>query len=135
MIIISYLCINDLNEYELQISDYRGFAHSSPILSGFMVISLGSLAGIPPLGGFIAKLLILYYAFSFELYALVCVALIGVVISMYYYFGWIREVFEKVVKGTLKLSVTNNILLILLVFSVVLILSGLYPALFFYFLN
>jgi len=51
------------------------------------------LAGIPPLAGFIGKLLIFVAAFRAGLYPLLAVAIVGVVISIYYYFGWIRAAF------------------------------------------
>jgi NADH-quinone oxidoreductase subunit N len=50
------------------------------------------LAGIPPFAGFIAKLLLISVAFEAKLYFSLSVMVIGVVISIYYYFGWIREV-------------------------------------------
>ena len=56
-----------------------------------MVVGLGSLAGIPPLAGFIGKLLLFVIAFQAELHALFAVMVIGVVISIYFYFGWMRE--------------------------------------------
>ena len=56
-----------------------------------LAIGLGSLAGIPPLAGFIGKLLLFYAAFEAHLYGLLGVSIIGVVISIYYYFGWMRE--------------------------------------------
>ena len=54
---------------------------------------LGLVRGIPPLGGFIGKLYLFIAAFQAGLYGLLAVAIIGVVISIYYYFGWIREAF------------------------------------------
>jgi NADH-quinone oxidoreductase subunit N len=55
-----------------------------------LLVSLGSLAGIPPLAGFVAKLLLFIAAFQAGMYAVLGVALAGVVISIYYYFGWMR---------------------------------------------
>jgi NADH-quinone oxidoreductase subunit N len=61
-----------------------------PYLGGVLLVSLGSLAGIPPLAGFVAKLLIFIAAFQAGLYWVLGFALAGVVISIYYYFGWMR---------------------------------------------
>ena len=52
-----------------------------------------SLAGIPPLAGFIGKLLIFVAAFKAELYGLLAVGIVGVVVSIYYYFGVIKSAF------------------------------------------
>lgn len=69
---------------------YDNLLKKQPYLGGILLVSLGSLAGIPPLAGFIAKLLIFIAAFQAGLYWLLGVALAGVVISIYYYFGWMR---------------------------------------------
>jgi NADH-quinone oxidoreductase subunit N len=74
-----------------ELSDYQEMFKERPFLSGVLVLGLGSLAGIPPLAGFIGKLLLFYAAFKAELYGLLGVAIVGVVISIYYYFGWIKE--------------------------------------------
>ena len=74
-----------------QIEHYADLGKREPFLGGVLAISLGSLAGIPPLAGFIGKLLLFYAAFQAHLYALLGVSIIGVVISIYYYFGWMRE--------------------------------------------
>ena len=60
-------------------------------LGGVLAVALGSLAGIPPMAGFAAKLLLFIAAFKAGLYGLVAVALLGVVISIYYYFNWMRQ--------------------------------------------
>jgi NADH-quinone oxidoreductase subunit N len=75
------------------LEDYESFAKKNPFLGTSLVVGLGSLAGIPPLAGFIGKLLLFVAAFQAELYLLLGVAIVGVVISIYYYFGWIRDAF------------------------------------------
>lgn len=74
-----------------ELEDYEDLAKSNTFLGFILIVGLGSLAGIPPLAGFIAKLLLFITAIKVKLYLLVTVAVIGVVISIYYYFGWIRE--------------------------------------------
>jgi len=81
-------------EDEIQeIDQYQKLSERQPFLAGVLAVGLGSLAGIPPLAGFIGKLLLFIAAFQAELYTLLGAAIIGVVISIYYYFGWIREAF------------------------------------------
>lgn len=72
------------------LDDYDRLARERPLLAGVLAIGVGSLAGIPPLAGFMGKLLLFLAAFEAKLYALLAVALIGVVVSIYYYFGWIK---------------------------------------------
>jgi len=77
---------------ELQeLDQYADLGKREPFLGSVLAIGLGSLAGIPPLAGFIGKLLLFYAAFEAHLYGLLGVSIIGVVISIYYYFGWMRE--------------------------------------------
>jgi len=74
-----------------ELEHYGNFARTNPFLGGVLAMGLGSLAGIPPLGGFIGKLFLFVAAFQAGLYGLLGVSVLGVVISIYYYFGWIRE--------------------------------------------
>ncbi|NIO09644.1 MAG: NADH-quinone oxidoreductase subunit N, partial [Deltaproteobacteria bacterium] len=57
----------------------------SPFLAAAMFLFLLSLAGVPPLAGFIGKLYLFVAAIEQELYTLLVVGLINIVISMYYY--------------------------------------------------
>jgi len=79
------------NDEAQELEDYAELGKREPFLGGVLAIGLGSLAGIPPLAGFIGKLLLFYAAFQAKLYCLLLVAIVGVVISIYYYFGWMRE--------------------------------------------
>ena len=84
-----------------ELDHYDRLARERPFLGAALALGLGSLAGIPPLAGFMGKLLIFVAAFRAHLYGLLVVAIIGVVISIYYYFGWIRAAFfETPVIGT-----------------------------------
>ena len=74
-----------------ELDHFAELGQRQPFLGGVLAIGLGSLAGIPPLAGFIGKLLLFYAAFQAHLYGLLGVSIIGVVISIYYYFGWMRE--------------------------------------------
>ncbi|HEY4245306.1 MAG TPA: NADH-quinone oxidoreductase subunit N [Lacunisphaera sp.] len=83
-----------------EIDTYNRLAKDHPFLGAILAVAVGSLAGIPPLAGFMGKLLIFVAAFKAHLYGLLAVAIIGVVISIYYYFGWIKAAyFESPVVG------------------------------------
>jgi NADH-quinone oxidoreductase subunit N len=76
-----------------ELGDYAGLAKESPFLGGVLACGLGSLAGIPPFVGFVGKLFVFVAAFKAGHYGLLAVAITGVVISIYYYFGWIRAAY------------------------------------------
>jgi NADH-quinone oxidoreductase subunit N len=79
------------------ISHFRGLSTRSPLLAGCMAIFLLSLAGLPPLAGFFGK----FYLFSVALGAgenhgllwLVALALLGSLVSLYYYLVVLRAIF------------------------------------------
>ncbi|HEY1847999.1 MAG TPA: NADH-quinone oxidoreductase subunit N, partial [Opitutaceae bacterium] len=75
------------------LGDYAGLARQSPFLAGVLACGLGSLAGIPPLAGFVGKLFVFVAAFRSGHYGLLALAIAGVVASIYYYFGWIRAAY------------------------------------------
>jgi NADH-quinone oxidoreductase subunit N len=76
-----------------ELGDYAGLAKESPFLAGVLACGLGSLAGIPPFAGFMGKLFVFVAAFKAGHFGLLAVAIAGVVISIYYYFGWIRAAY------------------------------------------
>jgi len=80
------------------ISALAGLNQRSPLLAATMTIAMVSLAGIPPLAGFFGKFLLLKAvieqgATNHAYYWLAFIALAGVVISLYYYFGVIRAIY------------------------------------------
>jgi NADH-quinone oxidoreductase subunit N len=76
---------------------FAGLRQRSPWLAGCMAVFMLSLAGIPPLAGFFGK----FYLFSAALHAaknygllwLVALALLGSLISFYYYLIVLKAVF------------------------------------------
>ncbi len=78
------------NHADQRIEHFSDLGTRSPFLAAVLVVGLGSLAGIPPLAGFIGKLLLFIAAFQAELYWALAVAIGGAVISIAYYFGWMK---------------------------------------------
>jgi NADH-quinone oxidoreductase subunit N len=80
------------------IASLAGLSRRSPFLAFAMTLGMISLAGIPPLAGFMGKFLLLGSIIeragrSHAYLCLAGVAIVGVVISIYYYFGVIRAVY------------------------------------------
>jgi NADH-quinone oxidoreductase subunit N len=83
------------------ISGLAGLNQRSPLLAATMTLAMVSLAGIPPLAGFFGKFLLLKAvieqgATNHGYYYLAFTALVGVVISLYFYFGVIREIYWSI---------------------------------------
>lgn len=120
------------DDAQMSLGHYRNFSREQPFLGGVLTLGLGSLAGIPPLGGFVAKLFLFVAAFQAGMYGLLTVAVIGVVISIYYYFGLIRTLYFNGmgIEGTdgsgESPTIQNRFVMGLLVTA--LILLGIFPA-------
>lgn len=80
------------------IDNLAGLSRRSPMLAAVLTLVMVSLAGIPPLAGFLGKFLLLRAliergAIDPAGYWLAGVAIVGVVISLYYYFAVIRVMY------------------------------------------
>lgn len=85
------------------ISAVAGLHERSPLLAASLSLAMISLAGIPPLAGFFGKFLLLKAVVESGAgqpgyYVLIAVAIVGVVISLYYYLGVVRAIYWS--KGT-----------------------------------
>lgn len=96
--VFGVLCLT-LREIEGDdISALAGLSQRSPLLAATLTFSMVSLAGIPPLAGFFGKFMLIKAAVERgsaqpAFYWLVGIAIIGVVISIWYYFGVIRAIY------------------------------------------
>jgi NADH-quinone oxidoreductase subunit N len=71
------------------ITDYAGIGFKYPLLSAAMTIFLLSMAGIPPLGGFMAKFYVFSAAVKSKFYWLAILGVLNSAVSVYYYLpGW-----------------------------------------------
>ena len=68
-----------------EIDDYRGLVRSSPGVVVCFSAILFSLVGLPPLAGFIGKLLIFYRLYEAKMIALLFIGGINTAISLFYY--------------------------------------------------
>jgi NADH-quinone oxidoreductase subunit N len=73
------------DDRNLQIDQLAGLHQRSPLLAMALMVSILSLAGIPPTIGFTGKLFVFLAAMEQGYFTLVLIAMINVVISLYYY--------------------------------------------------
>jgi len=100
----------------------RGLSKESPLLAVMFAIAAFSLAGIPPLAGFIGKWMVFASAASVGNYALVGFAAINSVIALYYYLqvikaSWVSEGGEDL--APLKVTAQQKTMLGFLGFMVI----------------
>jgi NADH-quinone oxidoreductase subunit N len=75
------------------IKDYAGLASRNPFLAGVMFLSLVSLAGLPPLAGFVGKLLLFTAVIDQGLIWLAFLGILMSMVSVYYYFMVIKAMY------------------------------------------
>jgi NADH-quinone oxidoreductase subunit N len=78
-----------------QLASFTGLAYRRPWLAGAMAFFLLSLAGLPPTGGFTAKILILASTTSAGYVWLALLLILGTAISVYVYFKIVRIMFVR----------------------------------------
>jgi NADH-quinone oxidoreductase subunit N len=78
---------------------YTGLSRRSPFLALAMLLALLSLAGVPPLSGFFGKFLVLRAVVDKELYVLAFIGAGGVIVSLYFYLLWIKEMYMRMPEG------------------------------------
>ena len=112
------------NEYFEKIDDLSGLSKNHPLLSLSLLVILFSLAGIPPLAGFFAKLYIFKAVIEQSMYFLAIVGLLSTVIAAFYYlriikiiyFDQEKEKYDEDHSPWLKFSLTLSTILILFYF-------------------
>ena len=80
-------------KYYETIDDLSGLSKNHPLLSLAMLVSLFSLAGIPPLAGFFAKFYIFMAVIEQEMYFLAIVGLLSTVVAAFYYLRIIKTIY------------------------------------------
>jgi NADH-quinone oxidoreductase subunit N len=77
----------------VELDAFAGLVRRNPFLAVMMLIFLLSLIGIPPTGGFLGKLFVFGAAIQRQMLVLAVVGIINSVISVYYYYAIIRQMF------------------------------------------
>ena len=75
------------------LDDYKGLSRRSGFLAAAMFLGLLSLAGVPPLAGFVGKLLVLLRTVESHRLWLVAIGAVNVAISLYYYLMVIKRMY------------------------------------------
>ncbi len=95
------------------IDDLSGLSRRSPLMAFAMLLFLLSLAGVPPLAGFMAKVYVFAAAVEQGLILLVSIGLINVVISFYYYLIVVKKMYavEPMESSPIPLSMPLRLVL------------------------
>jgi proton-translocating NADH-quinone oxidoreductase chain N len=91
------------------IPDFAGLIHRSPFLALTMFVFLLSLIGIPPTGGFLGKLFVFGAAIQRRMILLAVVGIINSVVSVYYYYAIMRQMFFGEAGDTEPIKLTPSL--------------------------
>ncbi len=116
-----------------EISSFNGLGRTAPLLAVFMSLFLFSLAGIPPLAGWYAKLVMFRSVFDSGTTGAVIlgvIAALNAVVAFFYYAGvtramWLEEPATGTEERTLPTPLALNVAMVLI--SVVVVAAGVYP--------
>jgi NADH-quinone oxidoreductase subunit N len=75
------------------ISDYKGFHATNPVLAWVLAIALFSLAGVPPTAGFFGKFFLIMAGAAKQNYWLITIAALNMIVSLYYYLNLVKALF------------------------------------------
>ncbi|MBL7818505.1 MAG: NADH-quinone oxidoreductase subunit N [Saprospiraceae bacterium] len=115
------------NKGTASISAFNGLAKKSPLLAISMTVALLSMAGIPPLAGFMAKYYVFVNVLQDGYLSMVLFAIAMSLVGVYYYFKIIIAMFlhEDTEGGEVKADALQTLLLIIV--SAALLLLGVLP--------
>lgn len=113
-----------------ELSDLFGLHRRNLPLAVLFGIFVLSLAGIPPLSGFLAKFLVFQAGWESGALWLVIAALLNTVISLYYYLRILKAMFFAEPLDDRKISVPSGINFSLITTAVLVLALGLFPQLF-----
>jgi NADH-quinone oxidoreductase subunit N len=109
------------------ITDLRGLSRKHPVHAGLFAILLLSLAGIPPTAGFIGKYYILAALMQSGHFTLAVLAAAYIVVSLYFYFRLIREMYLEPSEDRQPLAASLGIRVALAGTAAFTLLIGLFP--------
>lgn len=114
-----------------QIDDLRGLNSRNPWLALMMLFTLFSLAGVPPIVGFMAKVAVLEALIGVHMVWLAAVALLFAIIGAYYYIRVVKVMYFEAPTTTTPIPTTRDTQVLLTVNGCVLLLLGLFPGILF----
>jgi NADH-quinone oxidoreductase subunit N len=127
---LSFMTVGVINHYGFKsMSDFSGLGRKMPIAGISLLIAAFSFAGVPPLGGFIAKYLVFTAAIESGTYT--WLAVIGVIMSVLqtaYLFRLVNVMYARKPKDETRIREPKRLLIPILILVGALIILGLFPS-------
>jgi len=123
IVVIIFQNLTDKDDIE----DFVGLNRRSPLMAFAMLVFLLSLAGVPPLAGFIGKVYVVAAAVHQGLIFVVGVALINMVISFYYYLIVVKKIYAVEPKEYSPIQISMPLKVAIYVSIAGVLLLGIWP--------
>ena len=113
------------------LADLAGLRTRSPLLTGCLLVFVLSLAGIPPLAGFVAKFVVFSAALQFGGVAgwLALLAILLSAVALYYYLLILKQAMVAPAQNPAPIKVPGPAAIALLTAAGLIVLLGLWPSL------
>jgi NADH-quinone oxidoreductase subunit N len=122
------IALENAGEERFDLQDLHGLGWRQPMLGAAMAIFMLSLAGIPPLAGFFAKLLVFLGAYQGGYWWLALIGLITSVISAFYYLRIIVNMYMREREEPARTFTTAPLLLGVVLAAVIIVVQGILAA-------
>ncbi|MBF0460180.1 MAG: NADH-quinone oxidoreductase subunit NuoN [Magnetococcales bacterium] len=111
-----------------EIREYGGLAKKRPLLAFLMAAFMFSMAGIPPLGGFIAKFYILMAAVNAGMITLAVISVLFSAIAAFYYLRIVKILYFDQTDESFAVQVGLSHQVVLAISAFVVLVGGIFPA-------
>lgn len=111
-----------------ELTDFSGLAERQPWLAFMMLLMMFSLAGVPPLVGFMAKVGILEALIRNHSVWLAVIVIIFAIIGAYYYIRVVKVMYFEKATQVEKISCSNSVTLAMSANGLAVLLLGIFPS-------
>jgi len=125
---LAFMVIGIINNYGIRtLSDFAGIGKKMPLVSIALVVAGLSFAGVPPLGGFIAKYLVFTAAIQAQLGWLAVIGVLTSILQTAYIFRLINVMYAKKPKDETPIKENKRILIPVFILVAAIFILGLFP--------
>ncbi|MCW4019260.1 MAG: NADH-quinone oxidoreductase subunit N [Candidatus Bathyarchaeota archaeon] len=126
---LSFMAVGIMNHYGFKtLKDFAGIGRRLPYTSFALLIAALSFAGVPPLGGFIAKYLVFTAAIEADFAWLAVIGVIMSVVQTAYLFRLINVMYAKKPKDETRIKEPLKLLIPIFILVGAIIILGLFPS-------
>ncbi len=122
------LCMRRGGRMVEEIADLAGLSRTNPMMAVAMAVFMFSMAGIPPLAGFLAKFFVFKAAIDAGLYTLAVIGVLASVVGAFYYVRIVRIMYFDEAQEGFDRPIGREMSAVMWVTGLVILLFFVYPA-------